>query len=524
MGRIAVIALDKTGTLTQNSPQVIETVTTSGISETDALRMAAGVESRSEHPLAQAIMAAAGDDVAPAAGVSARAGHGITGQVGESALRLGKPGWIDPGPLADDVVRLQAAGATVVLLERDAEVLAAIAVRDELRPEAAEVVAQLRRMGAEVAMLTGDNRRTAEALAAEAGIDTVHAELLPEDKARLLAELSRGRPVAMVGDGVNDAPALATADIGIAMGAMGTDVAIETADVALMGEDLRHLPQVLTHSRRARRIMVQNIGLSLALIATLIPLAAFGVLGLATVVFIHELAEVLVILNAIRAARIESLPKLSTWVPDSCSLPTAEQPLRVAEFAALFRDSVLGYTRTGATKLVLVVAADAEKTARELAARETECCTFFDFRFTASGSDVVMSVSVPESRTGVLDALTEAVSAARPTHRPIESQPMVVRSIVLFALAALAEIGGAWLVWQGCASIADGCGRAWESLPSASTASSPPCNPTRTSAGFSRHTVASSSPGRCCGVWCSTVSAPTAGTSSARRSAWPESR
>jgi cation-transporting ATPase G len=221
---------------------------------------------------------------------------------------LGKPGWIQPGPLADDVARLQHAGATVVLLELDGEVRSALAVRDELRPEAAETVQLLRRIGVDTAMLTGDNQRTAEALAAQAGITTVHAGLLPEDKAQLLPELAQGRPIAMVGDGVNDAPALATADIGIAMGAMGTDVAIETADVALMGEDLRHLPQVLAHSRRARRIMLQNIGFSLAIITTLIPLAATGVLGLATVVFVHEFAEVLVILNAIRAARIQPLP------------------------------------------------------------------------------------------------------------------------------------------------------------------------------------------------------------------------
>src|SRR5204862_1493348 len=129
-------------------------------------------------------------------------------------------------------------------------------------------------------MLTGDNRRTADALAARAGIETVHAELRPEDKAALLPHVARGHRVAMVGDGVNDAPALATADVGIAMGAMGTDVAIETADVALMGEDLRHLPQVLAHARHARQIMLQNVGLSLAIIGVLIPLAAFGALGL----------------------------------------------------------------------------------------------------------------------------------------------------------------------------------------------------------------------------------------------------
>ncbi|KQH80574.1 cadmium-transporting ATPase [Mycobacterium gordonae] len=315
LGRIKVIALDKTGTLTRNKPRVVDTVTVSGTTPGQALRAAAALEARSEHPLAQAILAAAGADIGSAEDVVAIAGHGLTGRLHHKALRLGKPGWIMPGPLTDDVDRLQEAGATVVLLERDGIVQAAIAVRDELRPEAREAVDLMRRIGIEPAMLTGDNRRTAETLAAELGIDTVHAELLPEDKARLLAKLARGRPIAMVGDGINDAPALATADIGIAMGAMGTDVAIETADVALMGEDLRHLPQVLAHSRRARRIMVQNIGLSLAIIAVLIPMAALGVLGLATVVFIHESAEVLVIFNAIRATRTRPLPGLIQLPP-----------------------------------------------------------------------------------------------------------------------------------------------------------------------------------------------------------------
>lgn len=319
LGRIKVIALDKTGTLTRNKPQVVEVVTVRGQTKEDALRTAAALEARSEHPLAQAILAAT-SSVPTATDVTAVAGHGIQGRLGESPLRLGKPSWVDPGSLADDVTRMQGAGATVVILERDGLTRAAIAVRDELRPEAPEAVRLLRRLGIDVAMLTGDNTLTAEALAAEAGIQTVRSELLPEDKARLLSELARGRPIAMVGDGVNDAPALATADIGIAMGAMGTDVAIETADVALMGEDLRHLPQVMAHSRRARRIMVQNIGFSMAIIGSLIPLAALGVLGLATVVFVHEAAEVLVILNAIRAARTRSLPGL-TSAPVKTSAP-----------------------------------------------------------------------------------------------------------------------------------------------------------------------------------------------------------
>ncbi|MFD9669545.1 heavy metal translocating P-type ATPase [Rhodococcus sp. NPDC059968] len=322
LGRIRVVALDKTGTLTRNTPQVIAVITRHGVSERAALTAAAGLEARSEHPLAQAILTAAGD-VTAAVDVTAVPGHGLHGTVDGTPLRLGKPGWIDPGDLTDQVDRLQGQGATVVLLERDTTVIAAIAVRDELRPEAPEAVHRLRGLGIDVAMLTGDNHRTAQALAAEAGIVTVHAELLPEDKAALLPTLAGGRKIAMVGDGVNDAPALATADIGIAMGAMGTDVAIETADVALMGEDLRHLPQVLAHARRARTIMLQNIGLSLAIIGVLIPLAATGVLGLATVVFIHEFAEVLVIGNAIRAAKAAALPGLT-------SAPTTTGPLHVS--------------------------------------------------------------------------------------------------------------------------------------------------------------------------------------------------
>lgn len=152
-------------------------------------------------------------------------------------------------------------------------------------------------------MLTGDNVRTARALAAEAGIAEVQAELRPEDKAREIAVLRRNASVAMIGDGINDAPALASADIGIAMGATGSDAAVESADVAFTGEDMRLIPRGLDHARRGRRIINQNIGLSLAIIAVLPPMAMFGVVGLATVVLIHEMAEVLIILNGLRAAR-----------------------------------------------------------------------------------------------------------------------------------------------------------------------------------------------------------------------------
>ncbi|MBC9002307.1 heavy metal translocating P-type ATPase [Micromonospora aurantiaca (nom. illeg.)] len=307
LGTIRAVALDKTGTLTRNRPTVVEVAATGGTSRERVLELAAALEARSEHPLARAILAAV-DTPRPAADVEAITGAGLVGVVDGRTVRLGRPGWLHPGDLADTVERMQHAGATAVLIEDDGQLVGAIAVRDELRPEAGEVVQRLRRGGYHVSMLTGDNHATATALAAQAGITDVHADLRPEDKARIVEQLRAQRPTAMVGDGVNDAPALATADLGVAMGAMGTDVAIETADVALMGEDLRHLPQALDHARRARRIMLQNVGLSLAIIVGLMPLSLFGVLGLAAVVAVHEIAEVVIIANGVRAGRAHALP------------------------------------------------------------------------------------------------------------------------------------------------------------------------------------------------------------------------
>ncbi|TFC71702.1 cation-translocating P-type ATPase [Cryobacterium sp. TMT2-4] len=303
LGRIRTIALDKTGTLTRNKPAVIDVATTGSASKDDVLFLAAGLESRSEHPLAHAILAAA-PDRAFVTDVDTVPGAGLEGRVDGRRVRLGRPGWIDAGPLAADVQRMQGAGATAVLIEDNGQVIGAIAVRDELRPETRQVIDRLSASGYTTVMLTGDNLVTATALGKAAGITKVHADLRPEDKAEIIRTLKARQPTAMVGDGVNDAPALATADTGIAMGAMGSDVAIETADIALMGEDLNHLPQVLDHARRTRSIMLQNVGLSLLLIAVLIPLALFGTLGLAAVVLIHELAEIVVIANGVRAGRL----------------------------------------------------------------------------------------------------------------------------------------------------------------------------------------------------------------------------
>ncbi|MGW2014054.1 heavy metal translocating P-type ATPase [Streptomyces sp. NPDC001927] len=331
LGKVKVVALDKTGTLTRNEPAVVDVVPVTGTDPARVLAVAAALEARSEHPLAAAILAAVDKrDLTPGEDVEAVPGNGLTGTVDGGTARLGKPGFVDAGPLADDVLRLQDAGATVVLVEHDRVLLGAVAVRDEIRPEAAEAVKALRGQGIRVVMLTGDNARTAAAIGAAAGIDDVRAELLPQDKARIVTELrSAHGPVAMVGDGINDAPALATADAGIAMGAMGSDVAVEAADIALMGEDLRRLPDAIAHTRAARRVFTQNLLMSGGILVALVPLAATGALGLATVVAGHELAEVLVIGNGIRAGRRKHLPAHAALREAGRAVPSVRRPVQV---------------------------------------------------------------------------------------------------------------------------------------------------------------------------------------------------
>jgi cation-transporting ATPase G len=302
LGTVRVVALDKTGTLTRNRPTVIDIATVAGVDRRTVVSLATSLEATSDHPLARAIVDTA-TGFPTAAGVHAVAGHGITGTVDGHVVRVGKPGFIDPAGLAGDVARLQTGGATAVLVEVDGRTIGVIGVRDELRPEAADVVAALHQRGVRVAMLTGDNTATAGAIAAQAGIADVRAELLPAGKTIAVEQLSAHGGVAMVGDGINDAPALASAQVGIAMGAAGSDVAIEAADIAIMGDNLTHLPDVLDHAARTRRIMIQNLVLSGLIIAVLIPVAAFGWLGLAAVVATHEVAEIAVIANGLRARR-----------------------------------------------------------------------------------------------------------------------------------------------------------------------------------------------------------------------------
>lgn len=306
-GSIRHLAVDKTGTLTRNQPTVTRVISTAGSSAQQVLSWAASVEQHSTHPLAAAITAA-DPDAAPAADITEVAGHGITGTVDDAVITVGSPRWVDAAELTEQIEALESQGMTVVVVQRSHSPVGALAVRDELRPEVPEVVSTLGERKVGVTMLTGDNTGTAEALGAQAGISDVRAQLRPADKASAVTTLARSQPTAMIGDGINDAPALAAADLGIAMGATGSDAAIESADVAFTGSDLRLIPGALAHAQRGRRIIHQNIMLSVLIIAVLLPLAITGALGLAAVVLVHEVAEVAVILNGLRAARPPAAP------------------------------------------------------------------------------------------------------------------------------------------------------------------------------------------------------------------------
>ncbi|RLP77084.1 cation-translocating P-type ATPase [Mycetocola tolaasinivorans] len=337
LGVVRRVVFDKTGTLTRNRPEVvrIESARTEEI-----LPLAAALEAHSTHPLARSVIEAfehafehsfsapeSRESAADAAERSRKAaptltvadvveepGHGIAGRVDGRSVRVGSARWL-LGPEArrvdfsDAATRATASdlargGMSVIVIEVDGLVAGILGIRDELRPEAAETVARLRGSGIEVALLTGDGEHTARALADEAGITDVRFQQLPVDKANAIEGFRRDAVTAMVGDGINDAPALATADVGIAMGETGSAAALESADVAFVGADLRQIPRALLHARRSVRIMTGNILLALAIIVVLVPLALGGVLGLAAVVLVHEVAEVLVILNGLRAARV----------------------------------------------------------------------------------------------------------------------------------------------------------------------------------------------------------------------------
>jgi Cu2+-exporting ATPase len=277
------VVFDKTGTLTLGEFRVVEMTVANGLSEEDALRIAAGVESESEHPIARGIVRTAEDrgmEIPASDGFRAITGKGVAARVDGAEYRMGGPALLQaedadvPPGLRESADAAADRGQAAIYLFRDGRALAVFAVADAIREESREAIRALHDRGIEVAMLTGDARAVAEAVAEELGIDTVFAEVLPGDKASKVRELQeQGRRVAMVGDGVNDAPALATADIGIAIGA-GTDVAVEAGHIVLVRSDPRDVARIVTLSRATYRKMLQNLWWAAGYNIVAIPLAA----------------------------------------------------------------------------------------------------------------------------------------------------------------------------------------------------------------------------------------------------------
>lgn len=313
LGRLKVIAFDKTGTVTHGQPEVTDIVAiqASVKKEADVLSIAAGAESRSAHPLAQAIVRAAQTQGVPASVMDEV--ESLTGR-GLRAVSNGKKIWIGNRKLMDEAMvtlpvealqkaeSLQQSGKTLMWVAEDNTVLGIIALADTLRHEAAPTMKALKGAGVKhTIMLTGDNTRSASAIAKEIGLTEFRAELMPEDKLTVIKELvHKYGEVAMIGDGVNDAPALANATVGIAMGGAGTDVALETADVALMGDDLSKLPFAVGLGRATRNIIVQNLAIALGVIALLVITSLTGVISIGVAVIFHEGSTLVVVANALR--------------------------------------------------------------------------------------------------------------------------------------------------------------------------------------------------------------------------------
>ncbi len=312
-GNVKAIAFDKTGSLTAGRPVVTDVIPFGGATEEAVLSLASSVESHSEHVLSDAIISRArekGISVQDITGFEAFPG------VGARALVDGKPYCVGSKTLCADlgittidaeekIKQLEQGGKTLIFVTGPDELLGIIAIRDEIRPEAEGALKRLKEMGVtSLVMLTGDNEHVAQVMAEKAGIDEYVSRLLPDDKVKAIAGLKREHGVvAMVGDGVNDAPAMIEADLGIAMGAAGTDVAIETGDIVLMSDDLSRIPYVLNLSRRTVNNIRQNIVISLIIIGFLVPVALIGWIGLVPGILINEVGGLLVIINGLRLLR-----------------------------------------------------------------------------------------------------------------------------------------------------------------------------------------------------------------------------
>jgi Cd2+/Zn2+-exporting ATPase len=317
LGLVRAVAFDKTGTLTEGKPRLTDVTAVDGASEDELLAVAAAIERQSDHPLASAIVEGVGARrsglaTMEVANVEAVIGYGVRARVGGAEVAIGKPGLFTrdgtlPQSVAHAVRKLQGDGRTVMVVRSGSRFLGVLGVMDTPRESAAVVVAELHALGIEqTIMLTGDNQRVADAVAKHVGIRIARGDLLPEEKVAAITELANSKSrVAMVGDGVNDAPAMANATVGIAMGASGSDVALETADIALMADDLRALPFAVGLSRAARSIIRQNLWASLGMVAFLVPATIFGFANIGVAVALHEGSTLLVVANALRLLAYE---------------------------------------------------------------------------------------------------------------------------------------------------------------------------------------------------------------------------
>jgi cation-transporting ATPase V len=327
--RIDTAVFDKTGTLTRGRMELVEVVPAADEREGEVLRRAGAVEARSEHPVAAAIAAGArerGVELPEAAEFESTAGHGVRALVEGASVTVGRRklmadrGIEVPEELERSASELEAAGRTAVLVAWDGRARGVLAIADTLKESAARAVEELHALGVEVAMITGDNLRTAEAIAREAGIDRVLAEVLPEDKVSEVRRLQEdGKVVAMVGDGINDAPALVQADLGIAIGT-GTDVAIESSDLTLVSGDLEGVVTAIGLSRRTLRTIYQNLGWAFGYNTAAIPLAAVGLLHPVIAAAAMAVSSVSVVSNSLRLRRFgRRHPSLGTPVPEAAS-------------------------------------------------------------------------------------------------------------------------------------------------------------------------------------------------------------
>lgn len=315
MGKTRAIAFDKTGTLTTGKLQVIHIIPATGQSESRLLQIAAALEAYSEHPIGQAIVQAAQKqqlELPSVSNVKAEIGQGISGEIQGELVLVGKAAfvskveaaWENRQPLILDE-KLEAEGKTVIWVGYAGSLLGIIAIADKPRPSAVTTIKRLKKLGIEqIVMLTGDNQRTANSIAQQIGIDQVYAELLPEDKVNVIRHLQKQyQNVAMVGDGINDAPSLAQASVGIAMGTAGSDVALETADIVLMADRLEKLEQAINLGRRSQRIVKQNITFALSFIILLLVANFAGNITMPLGVIGHEGSTVLVTLSGLRLLR-----------------------------------------------------------------------------------------------------------------------------------------------------------------------------------------------------------------------------